>query len=293
MVTEDKAIISSDIPDSTFYGEDQHSPALELLHCEPLVERSRQHNWKINPHRHNGITQLFYVLQGEANAHLDGRLTQLTPPCILVVPEGCVHDFDWSENAEGHVLSVASPLLNRLAQPLGNADEILKSPAVYNMSEGGQLADSLFTAITRDYQQHLSARELMLETLLTALIIHLSRKATPNTKSQKRLDRSRTHFSSFTQLVERHYSDQWTVAKYAKRMGITPPHLNSICRKLSQQSALEIVHQRLLLEAKRSLTYTGRTIAEIAYQLGFSDPSHFTRFFKNKTGKNPKSFRDT
>lgn len=286
-----KAINPVEIPDSTYYGEIQRSSTPELLHCESLVERSRQHNWKINPHRHSGITQLFYVQEGEAKAHLDGHMLLLSPPCILIVPERCVHDFTWSESTEGYVLSVASTLLNRIIQPLSDSNNILRKTAVHNVSDNQlQLVNSLFISISHDYQQH-GVRDLMLETLLTALTIYLNRQTTLPVENVKRQERYRVHFSAFLQLVEKQYTNQWTIAKYAQQLGITPPHINSICKKMSNQSALEIVHQRVLLEAKRNLIYTSRTITEISYFLNFSDPSHFTRFFKNKTGKNPKEFR--
>ncbi len=286
------ATVKSDIPDVELYGEVKGWPVLEMLHCEPLVERSRRHNWKINPHRHTGITQLFYLQQGGAQATLDGALTELSPPCVLVVPEGCVHDFSWTENTEGQVLSIAFPLLNKITQSIGTDKKALKSAAVVDVSADRQLVDSLFGSIAIDYQQKLPSRELMLETLLTALVLYLNRQSEPASTVPERQDRGRLHFAGFMQLVEQHFADHWPVARYADQLGITPPHLNTICRKLNHQSALEIIHQRLLLEAKRSLIYTGRSIAEIAYQLGFSDPSHFTRFFKNKCGDNPKAFRN-
>jgi len=282
-----------EIPDSTFYGEIQRASTLELLHCESLIERSRQHNWRINPHRHSGITQLFYVQEGEAKAHLDGNMLLLTPPCILVVPEGCVHDFSWSECTQGYVLSIASTLLNRIIEPLSDSNNMLRKTVVHNVEANQQqLVNSLFTSISNDYQQH-GVQDLMLETLLSALTIYLNRQTSSPVKNVERQERYRVHFSAFLQLVEKQYRNQWTIAQYAQQLGITPPHINNICKKISSQTALEIVHQRLLLEAKRNLMYTGRTIAEISHSLNFSDPSHFTRFFKNKTGKNPKSFRST
>lgn len=288
-----KSINPEEIPDSTFYGEIQRSSTLELLHCESLVERSRQHDWKITPHRHSGITQLFFVQEGEAKAQLDGNMLILSPPCILIVPEGCVHDFNWSECTQGHVLSVASTLLNRIIHPLSGSDNVLRKTVVHNVSDDQlPLVNSLFISISNDYQQH-GVKDLMLETLLTALTIYLNRQITLPVKNAKRQERYRVHFSAFLQLVEKQYTNQWTIAKYAQQLGITPPHINSICKQMSNQSALEIVHQRLLLEAKRNLIYTARTITEISYFLNFSDPSHFTRFFKNKTGRNPKAFRNT
>jgi len=282
---------TDNIPDFTLYGESSGASSLELLHCESLVVRSQQHNWRIKPHRHSGISQLFYLQQGQAIAHLDGQQLELRSPCVLVVPEGCVHDFNWSEQTQGQALSVAAPLLNRISRLLGGAESLMKIAAVHSIPASPTLITTIFNSISEEYQQQQVSRELMFETLVTALIVSLNRLAQPNQTTAKQIDRGHRHFSSFNQLLEQHYSSHWTVAKYSQQLGISAPHLNSICRKLGRQTALAIIHQRLLLEAKRSLTYTGRTIAEIAYQLGFAEPSHFTRFFKGKAGKSPKQFR--
>jgi AraC family transcriptional activator of pobA len=54
---------------------------------------------------------------------------------------------------------------------------------------------------------------------------------------------------------------------------------------------LKVIHQRLITEAQRNLIYTGKTAADIALSLGFSDPAYFNRFFKRMTGQTPKNFR--
>ena len=64
-----------------------------------------------------------------------------------------------------------------------------------------------------------------------------------------------------------------------------------MARRLSGQTALGIVHQRLLLEAKRDLVYTAMTVNEIADRLGFSEPAYFTCFFKRLSGVSPSVFR--
>ncbi|MGC3555689.1 helix-turn-helix domain-containing protein, partial [Pseudomonas aeruginosa] len=69
------------------------------------------------------------------------------------------------------------------------------------------------------------------------------------------------------------------IDEYARRLGISPAHLNGVARRHSGQTALGIVHQRLLLEAKRDLVYSAMTVNEIADRLGFSEPAYFTRFF--------------
>ena len=93
------------------------------------------------------------------------------------------------------------------------------------------------------------------------------------------------------ELVDAHHKSSWNVADYADALGITPSHLNAVCRRTAGKPALSIVHARLLLAARRELVYTEKNIAGIAHHLGFADPSYFTRFFKRETGMTPGAFR--
>jgi len=67
--------------------------------------------------------------------------------------------------------------------------------------------------------------------------------------------------------------------------------LNQLCRALSGQTALQVVHQRLLLEARRSLVYTRMSIGQLSDSLGFSDPTYFARWFKRLSGQTPNAYR--
>ena len=77
----------------------------------------------------------------------------------------------------------------------------------------------------------------------------------------------------------------------AHRIGLSSVHLNTLCRELAGQTALQIIHQRLMLEAKRNLIYTNISISQLSDNLGFSDPTYFSRFFKRLGGQTPNAFR--
>jgi AraC family transcriptional activator of pobA len=81
------------------------------------------------------------------------------------------------------------------------------------------------------------------------------------------------------------------VSDYASRLGITAAHLNALCRQAAGKSALALIHERMILEAKRNLVYTSMTIAVVADTIGFADPAYFTRFFRREVGMSPKEFR--
>lgn len=100
------------------------------------------------------------------------------------------------------------------------------------------------------------------------------------------------HLARFREQVERHFRSHPTLAALAKPLGITPTQLNRLCRKHLHCSGLDVLHQRVLLEAKRELSYTTLQVRQISDGLGFSDPTYFTRFFRRLTGCSPKCWRE-
>jgi AraC family transcriptional activator of pobA len=81
------------------------------------------------------------------------------------------------------------------------------------------------------------------------------------------------------------------VSEYALELGVTPGHLNALCRWHLGQSAGSLIRQRLALEAKRMLIYGDIPAFAVARELGFRDPAYFSRFFKREVGAAPRRFR--
>lgn len=95
----------------------------------------------------------------------------------------------------------------------------------------------------------------------------------------------------FHSLVEHHYRTQKSVSFYANHLCITPNYLGIICRKQFHMSALEMIQERVLLEAKRLLHSSAMSIKEIAFHLGFKNLVYFSYFFKTKTTLTPSEYR--
>ncbi len=96
----------------------------------------------------------------------------------------------------------------------------------------------------------------------------------------------------FQELVELHFMEKRMPKEYATLLNVSANHLNAIVKKKSGKSAGELIRQRTVLEAKRSLAHTQLSVAEIAFQLGFKDNSYFGRFFRKYAGSTPQQFRE-
>ncbi|HQQ95296.1 MAG TPA: AraC family transcriptional regulator [Bacteroidia bacterium] len=95
----------------------------------------------------------------------------------------------------------------------------------------------------------------------------------------------------FIQLVNNFYIEKRTIEDYAALLNVTPNHLSQSVKSASGKNALSYINERLLSEAKSLIQFTAFDIAEIAYQLNFSDPANFGKFFKKHTGQTPLEFR--
>jgi AraC family transcriptional activator of pobA len=279
------------VPSIDFYGKNDSWPILERLHSEPLVDRSAQHNWIIRAHRHSNQAQIFMLLEGSGTARVDSVRYEAVAPSVIVIPERCVHEFEWSSDCGGFVLSIASPLVARIKRKSGRINDVFAQAGVYPLDGDGKLLGSIFSRIHAEYAGDNSLRELALETLIIDMAITLARTAAVETDSANQAGRGSRHFRRFLVLVEQHHKSKWPVAGYAGVLGITPPHLNAICRRYGSRSAKQVIHERLLLAARRGLAYTDVSVAGIARSLGFADASYFARFFRRFEGVTPSTFR--
>lgn len=96
---------------------------------------------------------------------------------------------------------------------------------------------------------------------------------------------------SFKQLIEEHYLVKHRPADYARMLDMEMNILSKKCKKTFGKTPTELIHERLIIEAKRKLHLTRQNIKEIAFGLNFKDEYYFSRFFKKSVGLSPLAFR--
>ncbi|WP_323017297.1 helix-turn-helix domain-containing protein [Castellaniella sp.] len=274
------------------YGEQAEWPMAEMLHCETIASRSRLHNWHIRPHRHAGLYQILYLHRGRAIVSLDQDRPAIEGPAAVEVPQAYVHGFEFDADCTGHVITITNTLLAQLAQRLGPTAAPPSHPVLHRFLSGehGAGLHEACAHLNAQYAARQPFREAQIEAWLTLLYTRLRSRSGDGAPRQQ-TDRGLQHYARFGELLEQAHSRQHAVAWYARQLGLSTTHLNLIARTHAGKTPLQLIHERLALEASRSLIYTSMTISEISDALGFSEPAHFTRFFRQAAGQSPRGFR--
>jgi AraC family transcriptional activator of pobA len=276
------------IPVFSLYGE-ARAGGPERFHIEDIRARSERYHWQIKSHQHHGLSQVLFLMDGYVKVRLDQGRELAAAPCAIVVPSGTVHSFEFQPHAHGYVLTVADSDWTRSEAPAA----IPHSAGIIDLSEvPDEVAPMtrLLEEIEIEFRNQAVGAAEAIGAMIRAFMIKLSRQSA---RAANPRDRRRSEtFGRFRALVETHFAEHRPVGFYARALHMSESRLNRLCRAAAGKSALAIVQDRLLLEAQRKLTHIAAPVSLLAYELGFSDPAYFWRFFKRRAGITPSQFRE-
>ena len=145
------------------------------------------------------------------------------------------------------------------------------------------------------FQEDLSIKDHlqgeMLRSILKRMLIKSTRMAKTNLPNPNISNNQMNIARNFNILVEKHFREFHSVTDYANLMFKSPKTLANILPKYADKSPLKIINERILLEARRLLLYSDKSTQEIAFELGYKDAGHFSKFFKRHQGMTPSVFR--
>ncbi|MDY8137070.1 helix-turn-helix domain-containing protein [Aquimarina sp. 2201CG5-10] len=131
----------------------------------------------------------------------------------------------------------------------------------------------------------------MLRTVLKRMLIKSSRLIKMKLPDPELPSSQLDIIRKFNLLLEKNFKEKHQVADYAEMLFKSPKTLSNLFHKYSDKSPLKAINERITLEAKRLLIYSDKTAEEIAYELGYKEPGHFSKFFKKQVGKSPIEFK--
>ena len=150
--------------------------------------------------------------------------------------------------------------------------------------------NSIWKNLQLEFTQKDSLQFKMLQIHLKKLLI-LSMRIFKNSHTEMLVNKDSELIQNFYYLIELHFKTKKTVQESADLLSLSPKSLTNHFAQFHDKKPLKIIHDRVMIEAKRLITKTNKPIKEIAYDLGFEDNQSFSRFFKNNEGINPSLFK--
>jgi AraC-like DNA-binding protein len=147
-----------------------------------------------------------------------------------------------------------------------------------------------FDLLFHEYHQVKEINEDGLRALLHVLLIKIQRLFVAK-KSFTATKHDVILYKQFIGLLETHYTEHYTIGDYAKKLLVSERNLNRIVKVVANNSPSNILQNRIILEAKRQLTYSELSVGQISELLGFKDISYFARCFRKLTEFSPTEFK--
>jgi len=167
-----------------------------------------------------------------------------------------------------------------------------KVPIIRMSEENHDILNTVLKMFLTEMESRDNLQLEMLQMMLKRLLILCTRMYKQQKESLSHSPSSIDIIREYNYLVEQHFRKKHSVSEYAQLLNKSPKTLSNLFNKKGNTSPLQYIHNRIMLEARRSLIYTNHTISDIGYNLGFSDVQVFSRFFKKQEGVSPQNFRE-
>ncbi|MBO0951803.1 helix-turn-helix domain-containing protein [Fibrella forsythiae] len=283
--------MSSQLPVYKLHSFARHEPnaPFYMTRLETLV---REFKGIDQPHSHT-FYLVMCISQGSGTHTIDFKTYPIRPNQLYFLTPGQVHSWQLSTDTQGFNLFFEpgffqARLGNRLHQY-----SFYHSHQHVPLLEIQEKQQALFSDLFNYAYQEYTLRQANRADVFLSFVHIILESA--NRQYDQQLTGADVHYydriRQYEALLEAQFIEVRAVSDYAAQMGLTPNHLNHICKKVLGKTASQLLHERLLTEARRLLTHTAQSVKEVGFDLGFDDPSYFVRFFRKQAGQTPVEFR--
>jgi AraC family transcriptional regulator, transcriptional activator of pobA len=281
------------------YGDPPDDQAFDFIHIETIASRSSIHDWTIRAHRHRNLFQILLIERGGGEMTFEAATIAFDATCAILVPATIAHGFRFRPAlTDGWVMTFTEDVAEAMGDRRGEALARLKGLAAEPVVPLGEIECGRLSNLAEQlHEERFLARagfRIAMLGLLALIAVEVARLAAGRARGSTEaiaLEPTGATVDALRKLVEEHFHKERQLAFYADKLAMTVDRLNDHVRRATGVTAGHLIRQRVLTEAKRQLVFTSQPIHEIAYDLAFSDPSHFARFFRKQTGTTPHEFR--
>lgn len=272
-----------------FINEPTNKTEFEIMRFETMEEPNVD-----DVHKHT-FYEILWTEDGISKQTIDYKEYEVLPNSLFFISPNQVHQFEeWKSLKGGTILFTEDFFLlnhnnkDKLFE-LSFLDNFYANPCLQLDPESFANIKQIIDLISIEHKR-VDKSQSITQSLLHVLLEQVQRYidvTAQKTTSKKYI----VLFKHFKKLLEKHYHENLTASFFAQQLNITTHHLNLISKEVTGKTASEIIRARSILEAKRILTFTDKTISEIAFELNYTDSSYFAKTFKAETELSPTAFK--
>lgn len=247
-------------------------------------------------HRHDYFTVL--LVRSAKGIHVvDYNRFSFDSYEVHFVSPGQVHQVELTERPEGSVMTFTKSFLveNNIPESFISNINLFQNfgntPPLKLDQETFQQLSEIIVEMENCLIKDINYASRAAGALLQLFLIYCNNSSELNVSQIDEESKGVCILRDFKNLVEDKYKNWHKVKVYAQELHISSKHLSKIVRDLTGKVAKDHIQDRLTLEAKRLLLHTSLSIKEVAYEIGFEEPLHFSGFFKKRVGISPSQFR--
>lgn len=227
------------------------------------------------------LLRIIWIREGSGTMYVDMCACPIDSDTIYCIRPGQLIRFEPTAEAEGHTISFSADFLAMD----GNHPELFSPLFPFFVIKVQSALDTEMRDIVEKMIRELSGvypwKDEILRGLLKIFLVYLNRH---QDESRQQLLHQPGLVAKFFILLEKNFASWKMVSDYAQVLSVTANYLNETVKKTSGFPASYHIRQRIILEAKRKAAYVRMSMKEIAYELGFDDLSHFSKYFKKASG---------
>lgn len=252
-----------------------------------------------SPHTHN-FYEILWFKEGKGKHMVDFVEYDVKPNTLFFLSPGQIHHFDHNEGYCGITIKMCTDFMKDESATDSlfvkyNVFHTFDTVPYYRLDEAtAEVLSRTVEAMKVEAQNNGEfGNAEYLKALLRIFLIKVLRRGMQDGELPlSNMKPSHLLFIRFRRMVEQEYMRMHTVQEYAYRLNVAQRTLNKCVNECSHTSPLAFINERIMLEAKRLIRYSNLMIKEIAFRLGYDDPSYFVKQFKKRTGYLPSDFRE-
>ncbi|TYB74043.1 AraC family transcriptional regulator [Bizionia myxarmorum] len=248
------------------------------------------------PHRAE-FYQILWFQKGSPTHIVDFNPIKIKPNSLLFVNKNSVQLFDNETNFSGKMILFTDSFFCKTEMDT----KFLRSSILFNdllsiTQINVSKSNSTFASIFQQLETELenlkdNYQSDILRNDLRNLLLNSERERRNQNFIEIKKDDDFDYALILKDLLDINFINHKKVSFYSQKMHLTSKRLNQATTKIFGKTPKEIIDERVLLESKRILAHTNESIKEIAFSLGFEEPTNFIKYFKKHTDKTPVEFR--